>query len=219
MKPLASSSSRERILSRIRQALTHTTPPPFPELIEPDSYFVKQDEDLAVQFAEQFSALQGKFVYCLTLADLYQNLSALIQNKGWASIYWNDSQIDTWLKPMDLQPTTDLPGCDASITSCDFLTARTGSVLLSTGSGGSRTSSVYAPIHITIAHCDQLVPDLPQLFSELKTKYGNQLPSFLSLASGPSRTADIEKTLVTGIHGPKEIYLFLVESLNNMRGI
>jgi ribonucleoside-diphosphate reductase beta chain len=54
--------------------------------------------------------------------------------------------------------------------------------------------------------------ELPELFEQLSKQYGTQLPSFISLASGPSRTADIEKTLVTGIHGPKEIYCFLLES-------
>ncbi|HNU15372.1 MAG TPA: LUD domain-containing protein, partial [Chitinophagaceae bacterium] len=43
-------------------------------------------------------------------------------------------------------------------------------------------------------------------------KYGNNLPSLITFATGPSRTADIEKTLVVGVHGPKEVYLFLVES-------
>jgi L-lactate dehydrogenase complex protein LldG len=37
----------------------------------------------------------------------------------------------------------------------------------------------------------------------------------ITLATGPSRTADIEKTLVVGVHGPKEVYLFLVDDLGN----
>jgi len=45
-----------------------------------------------------------------------------------------------------------------------------------------------------------------------KDKYGNNLPSLITFATGPSRTADIEKTLVVGVHGPKEVYLFLVEA-------
>ena len=51
------------------------------------------------------------------------------------------------------------------------------------------------------------------LLQFMKDKYGQQLPSVISLATGPSRTADIEKTLVVGVHGPKEVYLFLVEDL------
>ena len=47
----------------------------------------------------------------------------------------------------------------------------------------------------------------------IKEKYSGQLPSMVSFATGPSRTADIEKTLVVGVHGPKEVYLFLVDKL------
>jgi len=55
------------------------------------------------------------------------------------------------------------------------------------------------------------VYDVADALNALQKKYGNKLPSFISFASGPSRTADIEKTLVTGVHGPKEVYCVLVE--------
>jgi L-lactate dehydrogenase complex protein LldG len=45
----------------------------------------------------------------------------------------------------------------------------------------------------------------------MKEKYGGHLPSLITLATGPSRTADIEKTLVVGVHGPKEVFCFLIE--------
>lgn len=214
MKPLASSSSRERILSRIRKGLSVSTPQPFSQTSMPESYFVQSHEDPAVLFAERFTELQGKFVYCPTLDSFHEQLQQLIHSKGWASIFWNDPQMDAMLQPLNRSSSQDLADCDASITGCEFLVARTGSILLSSGSGGNRTTSIYAPIHITIAFTHQLVNDLPELFDLLTNKYGNQLPSFMSLASGPSRTADIEKTLVTGIHGPKEIYCFLLESSN-----
>ena len=54
--------------------------------------------------------------------------------------------------------------------------------------------------------------DLSEAFSFLQQTYNNQIPSQITFASGPSRTADIEKTLVTGVHGPKEVYCFLVEA-------
>jgi len=46
----------------------------------------------------------------------------------------------------------------------------------------------------------------------MKEKYAGNIPSLITFASGPSRTADIEKTLVTGVHGPKEVYCFLVDA-------
>jgi len=56
-----------------------------------------------------------------------------------------------------------------------------------------------------------LVYDIRDGLVALKEKYQQQLPSLITFATGPSRTADIEKTLVVGVHGPREVYLFLVD--------
>jgi len=101
--------------------------------------------------------------------------------------------------------------CDASITGCELLIARTGSILMSTAQAGGRTVSVYAPVHICIAYTSQIVYDVKEALQIIKEKYTGKLPSLITLATGPSRTADIEKTLVVGVHGPKEVYVFLVE--------
>jgi L-lactate dehydrogenase complex protein LldG len=91
------------------------------------------------------------------------------------------------------------------------LVARTGSIVLSSALPEGRTASVYAPIHICIAETAQVVYDVDDALSALKEKYGIHLPSMISFATGPSRTADIEKTLVVGVHGPKEVYCFLAD--------
>jgi L-lactate dehydrogenase complex protein LldG len=106
----------------------------------------------------------------------------------------------------------DLANCDVSITGCECLVARTGSIVMSAAQPGGRTTSVYAPIHICIAFTNQLVYDLKHALQFIKDKYGDALPSLITFAAGPSRTADIEKTLVVGVHGPKEVYCFLVEA-------
>ncbi len=54
--------------------------------------------------------------------------------------------------------------------------------------------------------------DVKDALQLVKEKYSDKLPSLITFATGPSRTADIEKTLVVGVHGPKEVYLFLVET-------
>ena len=113
----------------------------------------------------------------------------------------------------ECSPDADLKTCDASITGCEYLVARTGTIVLSSAQEKGRTTSVYAPIHICIATTDQLVYDVRDGLRLIREKYGASLPSLISFASGPSRTADIEKTLVVGVHGPKEVYLFLVDKL------
>ena len=106
----------------------------------------------------------------------------------------------------------DLSQSDVSITRCELLVARTGSMVLSSKVSSGRTTSVYAPVHICIAKVSQLVYDIKDAIELLKKKYGENLPSQISFATGPSRTADIEKTLVVGVHGPKEVYCFLIDA-------
>src|SRR5205814_9820711 len=102
--------------------------------------------------------------------------------------------------------TDDLEGCDISITSCESLVARTGSIVLTTAQASGRTVSVYAPVHICIAYTRQLVYDVKDALQLIKSTYADHLPSLISFTTGPSRTADIEKTLVVAVHGPKEVY-------------
>jgi L-lactate dehydrogenase complex protein LldG len=64
---------------------------------------------------------------------------------------------------------------------------------------------------LVIAFSSQLVPDLKQALGDIKLKYSTRIPSLISVITGPSRTADIEKTLVMGAHGPCELFVFLVE--------
>jgi L-lactate dehydrogenase complex protein LldG len=105
----------------------------------------------------------------------------------------------------------DLASCDVSVTGCECLVARTGTIVMSSAQESGRTTSVYAPIHICIAYTRQMMYDLKDALAFLNAGYKNNFPSLVTFASGPSRTADIEKTLVTGVHGPKEVYCFLVE--------
>ncbi|MGZ8537431.1 MAG: LUD domain-containing protein, partial [Flavisolibacter sp.] len=65
--------------------------------------------------------------------------------------------------------------------------------------------------HICIATTSQLVYDVKEGLLGLKQKYPQTFPSLVSFATGPSRTADIEKTLVVGVHGPKEVYCFVID--------
>jgi L-lactate dehydrogenase complex protein LldG len=66
-------------------------------------------------------------------------------------------------------------------------------------------------VHIVVAFNNQIVYDLKEGISNTIEKYNDHLPSMISIATGPSRTADIEKTLVLGAHGPKEVYVFYID--------
>ena len=209
---MESKLARTKILNRITEALKSPVAMPFPDQNADSPIFFPTENELAIDFAQKFTELLGKFIYCEDEAELVKKLSQLIHTHKWEKIYSLESG---WLEDMkefsfDPVTTDDLAGCDASITLCEHLIARTGTIVLSSQQLSGRTTSVYAPIHICIAYTHQLVFDVSDSLAQFK-KESAQLPSMISYATGPSRTADIEKTLVVGVHGPKEVYCFLVE--------
>ncbi len=203
-------TAKQNILNKIKQALVNPVPLPFPEREGDTNFFVRNNEDNLILFAEEFTKLQGKFSFCKNEEDLKNQLIKLIAEKGWEKINCNEIEISAILKNIEIENYTHLPSCDVSITTCEALVARTGTMVLTTAQASGRTTSVYAPIHICIAYTSQVVYDVTDALVNIKEKYTNAFPSFVTFASGPSRTADIEKTLVTGVHGPKEVFCFLV---------
>ncbi|MGQ0737868.1 MAG: LutC/YkgG family protein [Bacteroidota bacterium] len=208
------SPSKENILKKIRKALSHSTPLPFPQSEGSQSVFPPLQQEPEVEFAEQFTKLQGKFIYCINQQEFAFQLASLVKKQDWQKVFCVEEKL---LAPVasqleDRLVKTDLAHCDVSITGCEYLVARTGSIVLSAAQQSGRSASVYAPVHICVAFTNQLVYDIKDALQVVKEKYGSNLPSLLSFATGPSRTADIEKTLVVGVHGPKEVYLFLLES-------
>ena len=208
------SPSKENMLKKIRKALSDSTPLPFPKSEGNQSVFQPLQQEPEVEFAEQFTQLQGKFIYCINRQELAFQLSSLVKKQDWNKVYClEDKLIETVaLQLSDRLVKTDLANCDVSITGCECLVARTGSIVMSAAQSSGRSTSVYAPIHICIAFTNQIVYDVKDALQAAKDKYGNNLPSLITFATGPSRTADIEKTLVVGVHGPKEVYVFLVEA-------
>jgi L-lactate dehydrogenase complex protein LldG len=95
----------------------------------------------------------------------------------------------------------------ATISHCEALVAMTGSILVSSGGCGGRGASVVAPCHIVIARREQLLPDLESVMARAREiAFDN---SFVGLISGSSRTADIEKLLIIGAHGPRRLVVIV----------
>jgi L-lactate dehydrogenase complex protein LldG len=208
---MSGSAAKNNILKKIRLALTHSTPIPFPKSEGNEFVYQPLQQDIVVEFAEQFTQLGGKFAFCMNEAELLQQFRSLYQKQEWTKIYCEEEKYTVLFEENAL--SDDIVYCDAAITNCELLVARTGSIILSAKNSG-RITSVYTPIHVCIAYTSQLVYDLKDAITNLLQKYNGNLPSLVSVATGPSRTADIEKTLVVGVHGPKEVYVFLVDDLN-----
>jgi L-lactate dehydrogenase complex protein LldG len=206
-------SSREHILKKIKQALNTKVPVPFLTNANNAELFQPSLKELEIEFAEHFTSLQGKFSFCADQQELAAQLMQLITVRKWEKVFCKEIAFCELLNAngFDRDFSTDIASCDVSITGCEYLVARTGSMILSSASISGRTTSVYAPIHICLAKTNQLVYSIDQALEGMTEKYGTNLPSMISLATGPSRTADIEKTLVVGVHGPKEVFCFLTD--------
>ncbi|MFA6609108.1 MAG: LUD domain-containing protein, partial [Candidatus Paceibacterota bacterium] len=198
-------NARENILNKIKQALGKPVPVPFAAAETGGSVFLPQKQELEIEFAENFSKLEGRFSFCTDEQELVKQLQTLAASRKWTKIYSRETAVqDTLAKAgWDMPYTDDLNHCDAAVTGCESLIARTGSIVMSSVQPSGRTVSVYAPVHICIAYTKQLVYDIGESLQQIREGYGQQFPSLVTLATGPSRTADIEKTLVTGVHGPK----------------
>lgn len=207
------SPSKENILKRIREALSHSTPLPFPQSEGNQPLYKPLEQEPEVEFAERFTQLQGKFIYCINQQEFAFQLASLIRKQEWNKVFCLETGLlgPAYSQLEERINGTELADCDVSITGCQCLVARTGSIVMSAAQESGRTTSVYAPIHVCIAYTRQVVIDLKEAIQLCREKYGQDLPSLITFATGPSRTADIEKTLVVGVHGPKEVYVFLVE--------
>ncbi|TXH22764.1 MAG: lactate utilization protein B/C [Chitinophagaceae bacterium] len=205
--------ARENIFRKIRDALATTTPLPFKQADGTVSEIYRMSEDeLSVSFAQRFTELQGKFSYCVDKAAFLHQFKALLQAQNLSKVYCIEQELCDELGLINFgADLEELSKCDVSVTSCECLVARTGSIILSAAQESGRNTSVYAPIHICVAYTSQVVEDIKNGIELLHKKYTKELPSLITLATGPSRTADIEKTLVVGVHGPKEVYVFLIE--------
>jgi L-lactate dehydrogenase complex protein LldG len=218
MLTFKTSKARENIFSRIRKGLSgKPIPMPYPDA-EKDGQPIYPDASSAPEeiFAEAFIKLGGKFIFCSNEQELLDNINILHENRGWKQLLCADERL---LKifhnnKIDIMTAADPKAehADACITGCEMLVARTGSILLSSGQNLGRIAPVYYPVHIVFAYANQVVPDIEDGINALKKKYGTDLPSMINLTTGPSRTADIEKTLVVGVHGPGEVFCFFVNA-------
>lgn len=166
------------------------------------------------KFAMEFVKLGGKFVYCANEIELISQLDALRDAKKWTSYHVADSFVKKLFLAHDLSysdASKSMEKIESAVTLTECLVARTGSVIMSSAGDYGRALPVYTPVHIVVAYPDQMVWDISDAIHFLREKYPQELPSMISLTTGPSRTADIEKTLVVGVHGPKEVYVFFVD--------
>jgi L-lactate dehydrogenase complex protein LldG len=207
-------TSREKILKKIRQALIHKTSPRFPTIDWEKNVYVNEGDSLEEKFAAAFTKVGGQFVFCENEMEFLENLILLAQENKWKQFYCQEKKITDFMDQIEFPYTKEdkkYPEGMVAITSCEALVARLGSVIISSKLDSGRKLFVVPTVHVIMAYTSQLVPELKDALTLIKNKYNDQIPSMIAALTGPSRTADIEKTLVTPAHGPRDIFVFLID--------
>lgn len=209
------STNKEKILKEVRNALISQRENPFANIDFSQPVFHKLREEPAVEFAKNLNEIGGILVYCEKEKDIGTNLKLLMEKKKWKSVYSVDEDLVNFLRNEGVQVDDNPENFNdqqVGVTRCDFLISRFGSIMVSSGIKSGRRMFVFPETHIVVAATSQIVPELKDALKGMQRKYPENFPSQLSVITGPSRTADIEKTLVMGAHGPRELYVFMVDN-------
>lgn len=222
--------ARADILARIREALKVKAPRPHLRAEPTDARPAKagkpwlpdggetREASLYI-LAEQLAKLKAVLVRVPDAAAGAAALAELARAKGWKQAASHSAPLLERVNRSLPCPVWDvaesfdkrrLEACDVGITTCECLVAQLGSALVSSRASGGRGLSILPHVHVIVATVDQVVPDLDTAISDVRARNGGETPSMLSFITGPSRTGDIERILVLGAHGPKELHVLLI---------
>jgi L-lactate dehydrogenase complex protein LldG len=228
-------TSRDLILDRLRAARR-----PFPDAAPRPSEFLpvtivddESPDGLLTRFEAEVIRLNGE-VYpvdddaaaaecLLTLLNALQvrevcawhvkhipvkRLATTLREAGVRMVYPNIHQ-DAAARQREIER---LEKITVGLTGADAVAATTGTLIVSSGPGKSRIPTVLPPVHIAIVRQSQIVPRIETWLARQRHNGSADLlePTNICFISGPSRTADIEKQLVLGVHGPRQVKVIVV---------
>lgn len=226
-------ATKEEFLSRIRNALTDCKAeaiqePPIPTVWTHEGLSVEQ---MVERFSENLKTVSGEIVVCEDRADATRRIRALFKGIDANRIGVLDrplsrcvvekipdkefvyaSQFSEMMSETALTAVfaEELARLDTAIVSPEFLLADTGSCLLAAPTAFDRLLTYITPVLLIVASNSMLRETLPAAWSEIKSKLTEIHNGEFVIVTGPSRTADIEKVLILGVHGPKRVIVFLI---------
>lgn len=211
------SDSRERVLARVRAALTDV---PADEPIEraperpyADSHFQGDALEVLVNRLLDYKALVER----VSEADLPDRVAAALERRGAARVVVPSGLPPEWLSRSSVERVEDgsdaplspaeLDRTDGVVTGCAVAIAETGTIVLDAGPDQGRRALTLVPDHhLCVVRADQVVDGVPRAVRRLDPARP------LTWISGPSATSDIELDRVEGVHGPRTLEVLLVES-------
>jgi L-lactate dehydrogenase complex protein LldG len=190
---------RDQMLSRVRAALGKSDDAPAPPVwLDPSP----ANENAVVIFSDALAALGGKTIEVATLAEARRALEPLLQGRR---VIASPAPIVQACGIETACSRESAADAEIGVTSADFALADTGTLVFLTE---PRLISLLPPRHIAVIDRAKILMSLDELF--LRVPQPGTLSSSMVLATGPSRTADIEMRLVRGVHGPGDVIVVIV---------
>ena len=209
---------KEQILAKVRNALVEKNEALFKDIDKRTETWVpiSEEDGTAITFAQNFKDIGGIFIYLDDENEFADCLRQLAPENGWEPLWCTSPTMQALLERHNI-PYTQSSERDpkqklVSLTDCECLVAQTGSILLSDKLAGSRQTYALPDVLLVFATTDQIAGGMKEAFRYVRKNHGNKLPSQLTFVTGPSRTTDIEQTLVIGANGIRQIAVFLVDA-------
>jgi L-lactate dehydrogenase complex protein LldG len=217
-------SARHKILSNLRDSPVSSEK--YPKNITVMKHKCWTDAEKVLQLKSIMEEVHTEVRLC-TDSDWENTLRTVVKEKGIGQLlYGSKTVLAEQLLNMRQQTPDTMPelveyeqpieeskdllfGIDAAITSTHGGIAETGSLILWTTPDEPRLMSLIPPIHIAVLHADTIYNTFWEVVNT--EKWNSRMPTNALLISGPSKTADIEQTLVYGVHGCKELVVLLIQ--------
>ena len=206
------STTREKVLKKIRTALLSKSSNPYPKIDYDTSVYATNDEDPLLVFADRLAESGGHFILCHDDLEFIEGVLAVAMQHKWKNFYCCEEALSALLTNCDFKHATDVASLskpDVVISSCECLVARTGSVVFSSQQN-TRLAAALAPVQMVFAQSSQLAFDIKDAIQYLRNKY-TKIPSNITFATGPSRVINLGGETVIGVHGAQQLYVFLVD--------
>lgn len=221
-------TTREQFISKVRSALGRSAPlsdtPAPPAVDEAIVRLCSSDEDLAERFCER-AAGTGMELRRTTGMGLGQALVETLGEFGATRITVNIDRLDhhdsiadhlrqqglelvEWRHDRAMDNSYDVA---AGVTDVAGAIAETGSLVLRTDADHGRSHLLVPPVHVAIVRRSDLIADMLDYTGRVASEGAAALPSHQIIITGPSKTADIEGVLVTGVHGPGRVFVLFVD--------
>jgi len=178
-------------------------------------------QNLAEAFSEQAQKMASTVDRVATLADVpgavlryLAGLNLARRAVAWTALGalpWAAQGIEVECRPPLREPQADREHGDlVGISGCFVAIAETGSLMLLSGPDTFASAALLPETHIAVVPVSRIVANMEEAFARMRAEHG-QLPRATNIISGPSRTGDIEQTIVLGAHGPYRVHVVLVE--------